>query len=137
MEFVPYERCVGWIMWDVTTLVRAWFKRGEGPPASGVSPTPPGIRIGLAPEVGGCARPNHGLTPVVTASVIRELRGRGNVTTLVRAWFKRGEGPPASAVSPIRARSGVGLTPEVGGCARPNHGLTPVVTVACLACAGI
>ncbi len=24
----------------------------------------------------------------------------------------------------------VGLTPEVGGCARPNHGLTTVVTVA-------
>jgi hypothetical protein len=37
------------------------------------------------------------------------------VTTSVRAWFGRDEGPPTSGVSPIRDGSDIAFTREVGG----------------------
>ncbi len=49
------------------------------------------------------------------------------VTTPVRALVQTGE-PPNLA----REGDPIGLTAEAGGFARPNHGLTTVVTVHCL-----
>ena len=49
----------------MTTCVSTWYGRGERPPTSHVSATS-GRRIGLTPEVSGCARLNHRLTSVVT-----------------------------------------------------------------------
>ncbi len=49
------------------------------------------------------------------------------VTTPVRASVQTGE-PPNLA----REGDPIGLTAEAGGFARPNHGLTTVVTVHCL-----
>ena len=59
------------------------------------------------------------------------------MTTLVRAWFGRGKGPLTSGVSPTLRQSWIGLTPKVGGSARLNHGLAPVVTAARLDRPGI
>jgi hypothetical protein len=54
----------------MTTHVSAWFGGDERPPTSGVSPI--GRRIALTCELGGCARPNHGLTTVVTPVAFTE-----------------------------------------------------------------
>src|SRR5208282_2553690 len=59
------------------------------------------------------------------------------VTTPVRVLVQTGNlqprADPASGVTPARSaafeRSSVGLTAEVGGCSRPNHVLTHVVTL--------
>jgi len=56
--------------------------------------------------------------------------GQPVVTTPVRALVQTGNlQPRASARSAAFERSSVGLTAEVGGCARPNHVLTHVVTL--------
>src|SRR4051794_22689154 len=55
------------------------------------------------------------------------LAARGlDSTTLVRGWYGRGAArqPRPSARLPVRP---IGLTPEVGGFARPSHGLTTAV----------
>ena len=50
---------------DRQLVIQKQFKRAD--PATGVSPAPTSaVRpIALTREVGGCARPNHWLTPVV------------------------------------------------------------------------
>ena len=55
----------------MTTHVSAWFKRGRRPTSLGRQPDPErrGPEIGLTPEVGGCARPNHALTCMVTLTL--------------------------------------------------------------------
>jgi hypothetical protein len=52
------------------------------------------------------------------------------VTTHVRASVQTGGSPPFGCGPANLAREcdPIGLTAEVGGCARPNHGLTTVVT---------
>ena len=50
------------------------------------------------------------------------------MTTSVRAWFVRDEGPPTSGVSPIRATSEIAIWCEAGN---RDHALTDVVTWWC------
>ncbi len=73
------------------------------------------------------------MAPSTSADVATHILSRsqmsGRSSCVAVAWFSAGscrDGVPVQGL--------VGLTPEVGGSARPNHGLTTVVTVARLTC---
>ena len=67
----------------VTTHVSAWFGRDQRSSNLGRQPDLSARRIARTCEVGGYARPNHGLTTVVTAVAFAEasLFFRGAVET--------------------------------------------------------
>jgi hypothetical protein len=96
---------------------------GSGARKTGKDPRP----AGAGPRSAGSAMGREPVSPFETRRRRSPLRANPSAVTMhVSAWYGRDEGPPTSGVSPIRR--GIALTCTAGGCARPNHGLTPVVT---------
>jgi hypothetical protein len=80
----------------VTTHVSAWFVRGEGRPASGVSPIP------FSAFVRGEGRPASGVSPIPFSVFVRgKSPPASGVSPIPFSAFVRGKSPPASGVSPI------------------------------------